>query len=77
MPCRAMGGDKDLGLVHLAGLWINHLRRNAGVIDEHLLASHMALAHGHIELTLPGEVQGTKLALAITVGMVGPIFLPQ
>ena len=74
---RSQGGDEDLDLADLAGQGIDHLGRGAGVIDEQLLAGNMGLAHGGIELALPGPVEVAEAAVAVALAMDRAVFLPQ
>jgi len=73
----AQGGDEDLGCANLAGKAVDHRHRGAGVIDEHLFAGDMGLAHCRGEAALPGAVELTEPAVAIPVGMNGAVFFPQ
>ena len=73
----SQSGDEDLGFVDLAALRVDHLGRGAGVIDEHLLAGHMALAHGYVELAFPSPIARAELAVAITIRVDGAVFFPQ
>ena len=48
-----------------AGKAVDHLEGGAGIIDEHLLAGHMALTHGRGEPALPGTVEFAEPAVAV------------
>ena len=56
----AEDGDEDLGLADLAGGAVDHLESCAGVIDEHLVAGHMGLAHGRREPSFPVPVERSQ-----------------
>ena len=73
----AQGGDEDLGRADLAGKAVDHLEGGAGIIDEHLLAGHMALTHGRGEPALPGTVEFAEPAVAVAVPMDRAVLFPQ
>ena len=73
----AQGGDEDLGRADLAGKVVDHLEGGAGIIDEHLLAGHMALTHGRGEPALPGTVEFAEPAVAVAVPMDRAVLFPQ
>ena len=49
----------------------------AGIVDEDLVAGDMVLAHGRREAALERTEELTEAAVAIAVGMDGPILLPE
>jgi len=73
---RPKDGDKDLGLADLAGGAVDHLEGRAGVVDEHLLAGDVDLAHGCGEPGGPGAMQVAEPAVAVAVGPGRPVLLP-
>ena len=73
----AEDGDKDLGHAALAALGVDDLDGGPGVVDEHLLAGEMGLAHGRREAGFPGPMQIAEAAVAVAGGPGRPILLPQ
>jgi hypothetical protein len=74
---RAEHGDEQLRRSHFARASIDHRERRAGVIDEHALASDVALPHGRRQPRLPGAVALTEPAIAVAVGVDRAMLLPQ
>ena len=74
---RAEHRDEELGLAHRAGRGIDHRERRPGIIDEHPLAGDVVLAHGRREPALPAPVELAEPAVAVAVGMLRPVLLPQ
>jgi hypothetical protein len=75
---RAQDGDEDPRLPDLAGQPVDHHRRRvAGVIHEQLVAAGMGLAHGDRQLAFPGAVEFAEPGIAIPVGMLLDVFIPQ
>jgi len=74
---RAEGGDEHLGGMDLAGQAVDYVEGGAGVIDEHLLASHVSLAHGQGEPAPPGAIEVAEPAVAVPVRMNRPVLFPQ
>jgi len=71
-------GDEDPGLPDLAGQPVDHHRRPvAGVIDEQLLAAGMGLAHRDRQLAFKGPVEIAEAGIAVPVGMLLDVFVPQ
>ncbi len=70
-------GDEDLGLADLAGVGINDGDLLAGIVDEHFVAGNMVLAHGRREPALKRAEELAEAAVAIAVGMDGPVLLPE
>jgi len=61
--------DEQLDLDHLAGLGVDDVRLLAGVVDEHLLASTVELAHKEPARLEPATVDVTELRVAIAGGV--------
>ena len=74
---RAEHGDEQLRRHRFAGQSVDHRQRRAGVIDEHALAGDVALPHGRRQPRLPGAIELTVAANAVTVGVDGAMLLPQ
>ena len=57
--------DEDLCLPHFAGQRVDDGELLAGVIDKHLVAGDMVLAHGRREppLELPEEIAESRVAI--------------
>ena len=69
--------DEDLGLAHLPGDRVEHRHGVAGEVHEQLLAGDMGLAHGRRDAAAPFAVEVAEPAVAVAVGMLAAIFLPQ
>ena len=69
--------DEDLGLAHLPGDRIEHRHGVAGKVHEQLLAGGMGLAHGRRHAAAPFAVEVAEPAVAVAVGMLAAIILPQ
>ena len=69
--------DEDLGVAHLPGDRIEHRHGVAGEVHEQLLARGMGLAHGRGHAAAPFAVEVAEAAVAVTVGMLAAIVLPQ
>ena len=70
-------GDEQLRRHRLPGRWVDHLKRRAGVVDEHTLAGDVALPHGRRQPCLPGAVEFAVAAIAVAVGVDAAMLLPQ
>ena len=70
-------GDEDLGFAHHTRLGIDDPDLLARVIDEHLVAGGVVLAHHRRQapLELPEQVAEPRVAVAIRMPV--PVFLPQ
>ena len=69
--------DEDLGVVHNARAGIDDCNPLARIIDEHLVAGHMMLAHDRRKPPLKLAEQIAEPAVAVTVRLGLPILLPQ
>ena len=69
--------DEDLGVAHNAGAGIDDGNPLARIIDKHLVASHMMLAHHRRKPPFELAEQITKPAVAVTARLGLPIFFPQ
>ena len=70
--------DEDVGATFHSGRGVEHRHRIAGKIDEQLLGGPMYLAHGRRDRAPPSPIKiAEKPAVAIAVGVLGPVFLPQ
>ena len=69
--------DEDLRLAKLSGVAVDHRDRLPRVVDEHLLAGAVLLAHHHVELGRPGPVQLAEPAVLHPLGMRLLVLLPQ
>lgn len=68
---------EDVGTANFPSPAIDHDRnRVAGIVDEQLLAGLVLLAEHHILLAPPALVEFAQACVAVTVGMILPIFLP-
>ncbi len=69
--------DEDLGVAYLAGDPIDDADLLARVVDEHLVAGHVVLAHhrGQPPLELPIKIAKARVAIAIRIGLA--VLLPQ
>ena len=74
---RAEHGDEDLGTADLAGGRVKNLDGLSGIVDEHLLAGDMALAHDRRQPTAPGAVELAETAETIAIRLGRPVFLPK
>ena len=70
-------GDEDLRRPHLAGRRVDHRQRLPGEVDEQLVAGEVGLAHGQRHAAAPGGVEVAEPAVAVALGVLGPVFLPQ
>ena len=69
--------DEVLRLAYLPGLALHHRHGAPGVVDEHLLARAMLLAHHRIERRRPCPVTVTESAVLQPLGMGRLVLLPQ
>ena len=69
--------DEDLGGTHLPGEPVEHRHGIAGEVHEQLLAGHVGLPHGRRDAVAPFDVEVAEPAVAVAVGMMAAIFLPQ
>jgi hypothetical protein len=75
---RAHHRDEDVCITYLAGLPVDEHRNGvAGIIDEQLLAAHMALAHGDGELRLEILIQLTVPRIPIALRVTRDVLLPE
>lgn len=74
---RAQGGHKDLRLADLARGAVDDAHRLPGVIGEQALAGGMELPHGEGQPPPPCCVQIAEPAVAISLQLGGPVFLPK
>jgi hypothetical protein len=70
-------GHENLGCPHLAGRRVDHRQGLPGEIDEQLVAGQVGLAHGQRHPAAPGGVEVAEPAVAIALGLFGPVFLPK
>lgn len=69
---------EQVGIAFLASPAVDHDRhRVAGIVDEHLLAAGVALAHDQRQPAFPAAEQVAPAAVAIAVRVRGVVFLPQ
>ena len=73
----AQAGHEYLRLSNSSGLPVNYRHRLPGVVHKHLLPGLVLLPHAQIQLLFPPAVELTELAVAVAVGMVLPVLLPQ
>jgi hypothetical protein len=66
-----------MGALLRTGCSVEHRHRVAGEVDEQLLGRPVRLAHGRRDRLAPFPVEIAEAAVAIAVGMLGSIFLPQ
>ena len=84
-PCRLGIGvvrrpehrDEDLCLAKRTGVAVDHPDRMPGVVDEHLLAGAVLLAHHHVHLRGPRPVLPAEPAVLHPLGMNRLVLLPQ
>ena len=69
--------DEDLGGAHLPGEPVEHRHGIAGKVQEQLLAGRVGLPHGRRDAVAPFDVEIAEPAVAVAVGMMAAIFLPQ
>ena len=69
--------DEDLRLAKLSGVAVHHPDRVPGVVDEHLLARTVLLAHHDVDLRGPRPVPRTEPAVLHPLGMNRLVLLPQ
>src|SRR5262245_5031290 len=69
--------DEQLSRDNLAGHPIRDLELRAGVIDEHLLARDVRLAHRRRVALLPRPLQLADLRVTVTITMLLAILLPE
>lgn len=73
----AQHGDEDGGLADFAGHRVDDGHGRPGVVDEQLLAWGMGLAQAHREAADPVPVVVAEAAVAIAVGVLGLVLLPE
>ena len=84
-PCRlrirvtacAKNANKDLGPADFPRGAIDHLQTVSAVVDEHLVSRSVGLPHTHIHRAGKLLIQFAKTAVAVTVGVLQAVFLPQ
>ena len=69
--------DEDLGGAHFPGEPVEHRQGIAGEVHEQLLPGRMGLPHGRRDAVAPFDVEVAEPAVAVAVGMMAPVFLPQ
>jgi hypothetical protein len=74
---RSHDRDEDLGGAHLAGEPVEHRHSIAGEVYEQLLAGRVGLPHGRRDPVAPFDVEVAEPAVAVAVGMMAAVFLPQ
>jgi hypothetical protein len=75
---RAHHRHEDLRLAYLAGQPVDdHRHCVAGVIDEQLVAAHVGLAHRDRELAFPEPIQLAEARVAVALGIVRDVLVPQ
>lgn len=75
---RPEDGDKDLRPPRLAGQPVDHHRhRITRIVDEQLLAGCVGLTHRHRQPGFPGAVKLAEPAVAVSVRMLGDVFIPH
>ena len=74
---RSQHRDEDMSASLYAAGGIEHRHRVAGKVDEQLLGGAMRLPHGWRDGLAPLPVKIAKPAVAVTISVLGPVFLPQ
>jgi DNA-binding NarL/FixJ family response regulator len=74
---RSHDRDEDLGGAHLPGEPVEHRHSIAGEVYEQLLAGRVGLPHGRRDPVAPFDVEVAEPAVAVAVGMMAAVFLPQ
>lgn len=69
--------DEHVSPSFLSGCPLENRHGVASVVHEQLFASDMGLAHRRADPSGPLDVEVTKPAIAVTVRMIGSVFLPQ
>jgi hypothetical protein len=69
--------DEDGGGAHFAGGRVVNRDRVAGVVDEEFLAGAMLVAKHNVLSLEPTAVQAAVPAIAVAVGLVLAVFLPE
>src|SRR5258705_8799016 len=69
--------DKYLCIAHLASHWIGNRKLLARVIDEHLFAGNVMLAHHRRELSLELTIEIAEPRVTVTLRMSVVVLLPQ
>jgi hypothetical protein len=69
--------DEDLGVAHLAGRRIDDGDLLAGVVDEHLVAGDVVLAHHRRQASLELTIEIAESRVAVAVRMSFAVLLPQ
>ena len=70
-------GDEEEGGLIMAAFRIRPAQRFPGPVQKGLLPGEVPLPEGHFQGRFPALVVLAELRVAITVGLVGAIFLPQ
>jgi Kef-type K+ transport system membrane component KefB len=73
----AQDGDKQRSRAHGAALGVVDGKGVAGIIDEELFARLMLVAEDDVQLAAPAAVELAEAAVAVAVGVVLAILLPQ
>ncbi len=74
---RSHDRDEDLGGAHLPGEPVEHRHGIAGEVHEQLFAGRVGLPHGRRDAVAPFDVEVAEPAVAVAVGMMAAVFLPQ
>ena len=74
---RTQHAEEDLRLADLASLAVDDRQRLAGIVDEHLVAGDMVLAHRGRKPLLETAEQLAEPAVAVAIRMNRAIFLPK
>jgi hypothetical protein len=56
---------------------VEHRHRVASKVDEQLLAGRVRLPHGRRDGFAPIAVEVAEPTVAVAIGVLGPVFLPQ
>ena len=74
---RSQHRDEDMGAPLYADRGVEHRHRVASKVDEQLLAGRVRLPHGRRDGFAPIAVQVAEPTVAVAIGVLGPVFLPQ
>jgi hypothetical protein len=69
-------GDEELCRANLAGPSVDNRHRLAGIVDEHLVAGHVMLAHRRRQPVLKIAVELAKATVTVAAGMRRAVLLP-
>src|SRR6056297_3714526 len=70
-------GDKDLGYADSSAARVGNRHCHAAVVDKELFACAVVLTHDRVQFTAPLPIEMTELAVLISLGLLGFIFMPQ